>query len=200
VRIEIMKIASRLEMKQLEVAARQMTPPKRTMTFDLEDALKDSDFFKSGDVNVQLEDGELQVHSVMMIRRCPFFHGLFQGRTGGMWVAGRREALGSSSGMIDVDLTNISIDTFKLVLGYIYADTGENIFENFTSEELNDNLAMEELLDLVIDVMSVANELMLDHLSTMCQRFVGRYGKYPYPCQRNSLKGSKSTYAMFAVF
>jgi hypothetical protein len=39
-------------------------------------------------------------------------------------------------------------------------------------------LALDELLDHVMDVMSVANELMLDRLSQVCQRLIGRYGMY----------------------
>jgi hypothetical protein len=39
-------------------------------------------------------------------------------------------------------------------------------------------LALDELLDHVMDVMSVANELMLDRLSQICQRLIGRYGMH----------------------
>jgi hypothetical protein len=60
----------------------------------------------------------------------------------------------------------------------MYTDAGEELFEGITSEDLNDFLALDELLDHVMDVMSVANELMLDRLSQICQRLIGRYGTY----------------------
>ena len=60
---------------------------------------------------------------------------------------------------------------FKLVLRHIYADTGEELFDDIVSADLD------ELLDFVMEVMSVANELMLDRLAQICQRVVGRYGK-----------------------
>jgi hypothetical protein len=62
------------------------------------------------------------------------------------------------------------------VVRHLYTDAGEEIFEDVISEDLNDLLALDELLDHVMDVMSVANELMLDRLTQVCQRLIGRYG------------------------
>ena len=66
---------------------------------------------------------------------------------------------------------------FELIVRHMYTDAGEEIFEDVTSEDLNDLLALDELLDHVMDIMSVANELMLDRLTQICQRLIGRYGK-----------------------
>jgi hypothetical protein len=112
------------------------------------------------------------LHSDIVCQRCPFFEGLFRGRAGGQWLSGRREG----SAPVHIDLTNVETDLFKLVVRHLYADAGEEIFDDVTSEDLNDLLALDELLDHVMDVMSVANELMLDRLSQICQKFIGRYG------------------------
>ncbi|KAF3040450.1 hypothetical protein E8E12_001802 [Didymella heteroderae] len=171
VRTELMKVASRLEMRQLEPAVRQMVNPRRSLHVDLEVAIKEASFFESGDVIVDLADGEMLLHSDIVCQRCPFFEGLFRGRAGGQWLSGRREG----SAPVHIDLKNVDTHLFKLVVRHLYADAGEEIFDDVTSEDLNDLLALDELLDHVMDVMSVANELMLDRLSQICQKFIGRY-------------------------
>jgi hypothetical protein len=175
IRTELLKVASRLEMKQLEPAVRQMVNPRRSLHMDLTLAIKEPSFFDSGDVVVDLADGEMLLHSDIICQRCPFFEGLFRGRAGGQWLAGRRT---EESSLVRVDLTHVDTHLFELVVRHLYTDAGEEIFEDVTSEDLNDLLALDELLDHVMDVMSVANELMLDRLTQICQRLIGRYGEY----------------------
>jgi alpha-tubulin suppressor-like RCC1 family protein len=172
VRTELMKVASRLDMRQLEPAVRQMVLPRRSLQVDMELAIKEPSYFESGDVIVDLADGEMLLHSDIVCQRCPFFEGLFRGRAGGQWLSGRREG----SAPVRIDLTNVEHHLFELVVRHLYTDAGEEIFDEVTSEDLNDLLALDELLDHVMDVMSVANELMLDRLSQICQRLIGRYG------------------------
>ncbi|USP81502.1 hypothetical protein yc1106_08776 [Curvularia clavata] len=172
VRIELMKIALRLEMRQLEPAVRQMVNPRKSLHMDMELAIKEQSFFESGDVIVDLADGEMLLHSDVICQRCPFFEGLFRGRAGGQWLAGRQN---EESSLIHIDLTHVETRLFQLVVRHLYTDAGEEIFADVTSEDLNDLLALDELLDHVMDVMSVANELMLDRLSQICQRLIGRY-------------------------
>ncbi|KAH6865648.1 hypothetical protein BKA58DRAFT_225362 [Alternaria rosae] len=172
VRTELMKVASRLEMRQLEPAVRQMVKPRRSLHMDMELAIKEQSFFETGDVIVDLADGEMLLHSDVICQRCPFFEGLFRGRAGGQWLAGRRT---EESSLIHIDLTHVETRLFELIVRHLYTDAGEEIFEDVTSEDLNDLLALDELLDHVMDVMSVANELMLDRLSQICQRLIGRY-------------------------
>ncbi|KAF2267510.1 hypothetical protein CC78DRAFT_576878 [Lojkania enalia] len=171
-RTELMKVASRLELHQLEQAVRQMVDPRKSLTADLESAVRQPAFFDSGDVIVELEDGEMLLHSDILCQRCPFFEGLYRGRAAGQWLAGRRA---DESSQTRIDLTHVDSQLFELVVRHIYTDAGEELFDNVTSEDLNDLFALEELLDHVMDVMSVANELMLDRLSQICQRIIGRY-------------------------
>jgi alpha-tubulin suppressor-like RCC1 family protein len=174
VRAELMKVASRLELKHLEPAVRQMVNPRKCMNLDLELAVKDQSFFESGDVVVELADGEMLLHSDIICQRCPFFEGLFKGRAGGKWLSGRRI---EESEPVKIDLTHLEMHLFELVVRHMYTDAGEELFHNVTSEDLNDLLALDEYLDHVMEVMSIANELMMDRLSQICQRLVGRYGK-----------------------
>ncbi|PVI05046.1 hypothetical protein DM02DRAFT_517328 [Periconia macrospinosa] len=172
VRTELMKVASRLEMRQLEPAVRQMVNPRRSMHMDMELAVKEETFFDSGDMVVELSDGEMLLHADIACQRCPFFEGLFKGRAGGQWLAGRRT---EQSEPVRVDLTHIETHLFELVVRHLYTDAGEELFDDVTSEDLNDLLALDELLDHVMDVMSVANELMLERLSQVCQKLIGKY-------------------------
>jgi hypothetical protein len=144
---------------------------------DMELAIKEQSFFESGDVIVDLADGQMLLHSDVICQRCPFFESLFRGRAGGQWLAGRRT---EESPLVHIDLTHVETQLFELIVRHLYTDAGEEIFEDVTSEDLNDLLALDELLDHVMDVMSVANELMLDRLSQICQRLIGRYGMYTY--------------------
>ena len=164
VRTELMKVATKLELFKLEPAARQMVQPRSCLDMDLEVAFQDPAFFYDGDVVVQLEDEEIRVHSALLRSRCPFFEGLFMGRAGGRWLAGREQ-----SEEVNVDLSHISSKAFNVVLRHIYADTGPELFDHIVSVGLDD------FLDSVINVMSIANELMLDRLSQICQEIVGRF-------------------------
>ncbi len=174
VRTELMRVASRLESRQLEPAVRQMVNPRRSLHMDMDLAIKDEKFFETGDVVIDLADGEMLLHSDIICQRCPFFEGMFRGRAGGQWLAERRS---EESSLIRIDLTHVEMQLFQLIVRHLYADAGEEMFEEFTSEDLNDTFALDELLDHVMDVMSVANELMLDRLSQICQRLIGRYGR-----------------------
>ncbi|KAF2733420.1 hypothetical protein EJ04DRAFT_565089 [Polyplosphaeria fusca] len=172
VRTELMKIALRLELRHLEQSARQQADPRRSLNRDLELALKDRSFYDCGDVIIELADGEKLLHSDILCQRCPFFDGLFRGRAGGQWLAGRRD---ETSSHVRIDLTHVEAELFELVVRHIYTDAGEELFDAVISEDLNDLLALDELLDHIMDVMSVANELMLERLSQICQRLIGRY-------------------------
>ncbi|KAF1997390.1 hypothetical protein P154DRAFT_524886 [Amniculicola lignicola CBS 123094] len=177
-RIELMKIASRLELRRLELSVRQMVRPGQCLDADMVMAVKDSSFFQSGDIIIELADGEMTLHSDILCQRCPFFEGLFRGRAGGQWLAGRR----TEESKVRIDLTHVETQLFELVVRHIYTDAGEELFDDVTSEDFNDLLALDELLDHVMDVMSVANELMLDRLSQICQRLIGRYANARNVC------------------
>ena len=171
IRTEMMKIASHLEMHKLEQAVRVMTAPPRTLNKDLERAIRQADFFGNGDVEVDLDGKSVKVHSSLMVQRCPFFEGLFQGRAAGLWLSSRREQLQDQHDAVNVDLKHVDPRVFDFVVRYLYADADEDMFEDVVSADLD------AFLDLVMEVMSVANELMLDRLAQCCQKVLGRFGK-----------------------
>ncbi len=171
IRVELMKIASVLGLTSLEPAVRIMTEPSRTMHTDMEKAVTNPQYFEDGDLDIELDGQEIRVHSGLLCQRCPFFEGLFNGRAAGRWLSSRRESVKDHDEAVKVDLKHISPATFRMVLRHIYADTGEGLFDEVVTADLD------EFLDIIIDVMFVANELMLDRLSSVCQKMLGHFGK-----------------------
>jgi hypothetical protein len=168
IRAEVVRTASNLELGKLEAAAQKQVDPQRQLDQDLRSALEDPLFFDDADAVVELDGDEIPVHSSFLCRRCPFFEGLFYGRSQGMWLANRLAAQGPSE-RIPVDLKHIDPETFKFVLSYLYSDTGDQMFDGVVTDNLD------EFTDLVMDVLSVANELMLDRLSQICQQVLARF-------------------------
>lgn len=168
IRAEVVRTASNLELSRLEAAAQKQVDPQRQLDEDLRSALGDSLFFEDADAVLELDGDEMLVHSALLCQRCPFFEGLFYGRSQGMWLAGRRAAQGPSE-RIPVDLKHIDPDTFKFVLSYLYSDIGDQMFDGVVADNLD------EFTDLIMDVLSVANELMLDRLSQICQQVLSKF-------------------------
>lgn len=166
VRTELMKIATRLSMPKLEAAVRLQASLEPSLDADFKEAISHNDFFEGGDVIIELEDEEVELHSQLICKRCPFFEGMFHGRSQGQWLAGRRMELEEK---VRIDLKHVSPETFEYVTSFLYADVGSELFNDITTDSLD------ELSDVVLDVMSVANELMLDRLSQICQALIGKF-------------------------
>ena len=171
IRTELMKLASQLELRKLEQAVRVMSEPPKTLHEDFQQAVRDPTFFNNGDVEVELDDTSMMVHGALMCQRCPFFEGLFEGRAAGRWLSSRREQMQELQEAVKVDLKHVDPSVFEFILQHLYADTDERMFDDVVTADFD------EFLDLILDVMAVANELMLDRLSQCCQKMLGRYGK-----------------------
>ncbi|KAL8810050.1 MAG: hypothetical protein Q9200_002883 [Gallowayella weberi] len=166
VRSELMQIAAQLNMPKLEQAVRAQIQPAKSLHEDLDRGIRDPSYFENGDVAILLDGAELKAHSSILCQRCPFFEGLFQGRAAGQWISARRQ---QSPEVVQVDLKHINAETFVFVRRHIYTDVGEELFDDVNCPDL------ESFLDLVLEVISVANELMLDRLSQCCQKVLGEY-------------------------
>ncbi|KAK3060388.1 hypothetical protein LTS18_008646, partial [Coniosporium uncinatum] len=131
-------------------------------------ALNAANMCEDADVSVKLSDGAVYVHRDIVRHRCPYFSTLFGGRSEGEWLAKRQEDL-SADDRLSVDLPEGTVQTFHVVLDYIYGDCGVEVFEklNFPS--------LDELVEFVIDVMALADYLQLDRFVAICQQFIGRY-------------------------
>ncbi|KAI1814891.1 hypothetical protein GGS20DRAFT_377420 [Poronia punctata] len=168
IRNDVMKIGSRLGISKLEACARLQTTASRSMDADFRDAVDDPSFFEDGDALLELDGDSIPVHSTMLCQRCPWFQGLFNGRSQGKWLESRR-ATQDSSDVVNIDLRHLNPESFHYVLRYLYADVGEELFDSVVADGIDD------FSELVMDVMSIANELMLDRLSQICQKIIGRF-------------------------
>ncbi|KAG5929185.1 hypothetical protein E4U42_006913 [Claviceps africana] len=168
VRTELMKLGTRLQMPKLEAAARLQEGLEPSLDVSLRDAIADPAFFHDADMIIELDGDEVHAHSDLVCQRCPFFEGMFRGRSLGQWVSGRCKP-SLERELTRVNLNHISPETFDYVMRYLYADVGVEIFNDVCMETLD------EFSELVLDVMSVANELMMDRLSQICQRLLGKF-------------------------
>jgi hypothetical protein len=150
IRTELMKLAAKLGIAKLESSVRLMSEPEKRLNIDLATAFEDPRFFSDADAIVELDGGEMKIHSALLRRRCPFFEGLFHGRAGGQWLADRRE----TGQAIKVDMKHVDPSTFKLVLRYLYADIGTELFDEVVST------GIDEFIDIIMDVLSIADELV----------------------------------------
>ncbi|KAK0708075.1 hypothetical protein B0H67DRAFT_496289 [Lasiosphaeris hirsuta] len=172
VRVEVMKLATRLNLGTLEAAARLHTSPKRSMDEDFRLATKDRRFFDDGDTLLELNGAEVPVHSMLVCQRCPWFKVLFHGRSRGRWLAARRSAQDPADGpdnRVRIDLKHMDPGAFKYALRFLYGDVGADLFDPAVCD------SFEDFLDLVMHVMSIADYLMLDRLSQICQQMMGRF-------------------------
>ncbi|KAF9875954.1 BTB/POZ domain-containing protein [Colletotrichum karsti] len=168
VRNELMKLATKLDMMKLEAAARLQTTAEKSLDKDFAKAIRDPRYFEDADALVELDGEEVPIHSQLMRQRCEFFEGLFHGRARGMWLAGRRDEL-TDEELVRVDLGHCDPEAFQYVLRYLYSDVGSELFNNTSAANID------EFSELVMAVMSTANELMLDRLSQICQYTIARF-------------------------
>ncbi|KLU89259.1 BTB domain and ankyrin repeat protein [Magnaporthiopsis poae ATCC 64411] len=168
-RVEVMKVASRLRMSSLEAMARLQTDSACTLTADLTSVIKDPVFFQDADVVVELEGGETAAHSSLLCQRCPYFDGLFRGRSAGMWLASRLDAAPGGPQRIPIRMKHFEPEPFSYVMRYLYTDAGEELFDATVAP------SFEDFTGLILDVLAIANELMLDRLSQICQKVMGRF-------------------------
>jgi hypothetical protein len=188
IRVEVIKIGSQLGLRNLESAARVMAQPEKVLPTDMECAFQDPGFFESGDVVIELKGAEIKVHSQIMCQRCPFFLGLFHGRAGGQWLSTRRGLSACSGDAVHIDLKHVDPNIFNFVLRHIYADTDDELFEDVKVNDLDD------FVDLIIDVLAIANELMLERLAQICQKLLGRFGNLS-KCQFLAVANGRSEYS-----
>ncbi|KAK7942893.1 uncharacterized protein PG986_012006 [Apiospora aurea] len=168
IRNELMKVATKLGMLKLEESARLQSSPSRTMDQDYRKAIEDPVYFEDGDALLELDGDEIPVHSTLLCQRCPWFQGLFNGRSGGMWLATRMQGQGTSD-KVPIDLKHFDPESFHYVLQHLYGDVGEELFDDVIADSID------EFSELVVDVMNIANELMIDRLSQICQKILGRF-------------------------
>ncbi|TQS35317.1 hypothetical protein Golomagni_04267 [Golovinomyces magnicellulatus] len=164
---EIIKAASYLGLDDMKTSIRLLSKPKKKLSVDMYFATLDPFFFEDCDTEIELKNSEVMMaHSAVLCQRCPFFEGLFNGRAAGQWLQHRRH---EASKPVRINLRHIQGDVFRLVLCHIYSDTGIELFSDINSADID------EFSYLVLDVLAVADELMLNRLSQVCQKIISDF-------------------------
>lgn len=161
----------------------------KTSGVDLSEALRDPLYIIHGDMIVQLADGEqMRAYSTLLRLKSPFFETLFKGNANGGWITSRIEQMkASGETAVRVDMSHIKRQVFQLILCHLYSGKVDLLQKLKVVEDVN------EYLDLILDVLAVANELMLEELSTICQQVIGSYGKFRVLCSQTYFRLTQSS-------
>ncbi|KAK6361498.1 hypothetical protein TWF730_005222 [Orbilia blumenaviensis] len=171
VRADLGLLANQLGLQQLAAVTSGLYSTKFTLDADFEEALADPFFSATGDMLLELKDDTIKVHSSLLCARCSFFDALYHGGSG-RWLATRKEEEEyAADQLIRVDMKHVTFETMNIVLKFLYSDKSLHLFDSANAAEDG----VDAFIDLVIDVLSVANELMLDRLVEICQRVIGRF-------------------------
>ncbi|KAH9041005.1 hypothetical protein EDB85DRAFT_1858258 [Lactarius pseudohatsudake] len=116
------------------------------------------------DVVLRLADRDVLSHSFILRARSPFFEVFFADED---WTVDRWEA----DGALRVDLRHLEWRSMQYVLRFMCCGEEAEMFER-----LADFIeTVDQLLDLLFDVMSAANELLLDQLLLICSSILVKY-------------------------
>ncbi|KAI9143364.1 hypothetical protein BKA69DRAFT_1061491 [Paraphysoderma sedebokerense] len=111
------------------------------------------------DVSILCQDDEtVEAHQVILMLRCPFFGASLADR----WREGKSD-YDKRENYALVDLKHINVDVMKVIVKWIYGDESIEVFNGF------EHATMNEYMEFVIDVLSAANELLLERLKEICQ-------------------------------
>ncbi|GAA5904198.1 hypothetical protein JCM6882_003976 [Rhodosporidiobolus microsporus] len=165
VKAELRSLAMRFDLPALSRALERQTKtlPAPTLASDLSNLLHSSLSSKAvsslpsslkPDVTLLLSDREVKVHSVVLRARCPFFATFFDDAD---WSAERKKG-----GVVRFEVKHVGWEVMSLVLEHIYRDAGMSLFQSV------DRPTAEEYIDFTVQVLAVANELLLDKLKQVC--------------------------------
>ena len=171
---ELSTLATQFGLKYLVDFVRfwYMTNPESSLRKDLQGLQNLVPSVAPPDAILVLSDREVACYSFMLAARCPFFEAMLDSAgLGGGWMASRRqEAQAEGTSELRIQLKHLSYSIMSLVLEHIYTDAGDEIFDQVKKE------TSEEFLEFVIEVMAVANELLLERLKDICQSILARFG------------------------
>lgn len=141
------------------------------------------------DTVLRLADREVRCHSVVLRARCAFFRTVYDDEE---WFVARKHG-----GTVTFDFSHISWDVMRLVLEHIYRDAGMSLFQSVERP----NPA--QYIEHTVQILAVANELLLDKLKQVCSAVLRGFGKQDLgsrPQRRPRLTISLNTQSSSATF
>ncbi|KAF9322439.1 hypothetical protein BGZ91_004330 [Linnemannia elongata] len=128
------------------------------------------------DVRLLLKDGAvMDAHQMILGHRSPFFNAMFV-RTD-EWIRARQgqgkrpvpeeDVAEGGESILEVDMQHMTEEAMALVLRYVYTDCGPEMFDRSEKDD------MDELIELVVDVLKIADEVLMDRLKEICENVLG---------------------------
>ncbi|KAG0370346.1 hypothetical protein BGZ54_006813 [Gamsiella multidivaricata] len=145
-----------------------------SLSKDMDQVVQSPSKLKSlADVRLLLKDSaSMDVHQMILGHRSPFFNAMFV-RTD-EWIRERQSwrRISDTSGeiedtILEIDMKHMDLESMTLVMKYIYTDCGPELF-NDTEKD-----GMDDLIQLVINVLQIADELLIDRLKEICENVLG---------------------------
>ncbi|KAF9161703.1 hypothetical protein DFQ26_004223 [Actinomortierella ambigua] len=146
-----------------------------SMSGNLGLVLDDHRMFKGlEDVKILLANGvEIGSHQVVLAQRSPVFYAMLAQTD--VWTRERQcprrlvsDPEKGTSQMLEIDLKHVDMETMRFVMQFIYTDCGPEMFDSIEKED------MVELIQVVVNVLQVADELMLYRLKDICEHILGQ--------------------------
>ncbi|KAF9927042.1 hypothetical protein FBU30_003540 [Linnemannia zychae] len=164
VRQELYHLALELSLPTLQAALQYSFthPCSPCLSKDMSNVLANPTLFIGlADVRLLLRNGAtIDAHQIILGHRSPFFSAMFV-RTE-EWIRARQ-----GESILEVGMQHLSAEAMALVLRYMYTDCGTEMFDQSEKEE------MDELIELVIDVLMIADEFLMDRLKEICESVLG---------------------------
>jgi hypothetical protein len=116
------------------------------------------------DVILELKDARIGAHQSVLRSRSPFFSALFEDPD---WTSSRVEP---DANILTVDMRHFKLSVLNPIFRHLYEDAGaQDLFDYFHQETID------QFLDFVFEVLSAANELLIDKLVLICSSVVLRH-------------------------
>ncbi|KAF9433698.1 hypothetical protein BGZ76_009102, partial [Entomortierella beljakovae] len=145
-----------------------------SLSMNMSQVVEESSRFQSlSDVRLLLKDGKfMDAHQVVLGHRSVFFNAFFV-RTE-EWMRERQgprslPAVGETvkPDILQLNMKHMDLESMELVMRYIYTDCGPELFDKIEKDDMDD------LIQVVINVLMIADELLLDRLKDICEKVLG---------------------------
>ncbi|KAG0300673.1 hypothetical protein BGZ98_008987 [Dissophora globulifera] len=176
VRQELYHLALELSLPTLQAALQYSFTHvcSASLSKNMEQVIQDTPKFKGlADVRLLLRDGaSLDLHQLVLGHRSPFFNAMFV-RTDD-WIRARQgprclpglDTEGRSR-LLEIDLKHFDTEAMTLAMKYIYTDCGSEMFNDIEKDDMDD------LIQVVVNVLQLADELLVDRLKEICENVLG---------------------------
>jgi len=138
----------------------------------LERIWHDTGLLKLSDVILKLKnDVYLPVHRSILFKRCKFFEVILAPDS--IWIKRDKKY----DNKIIIDLSHVKLEIMSFILRYIYGDFGVEQFEHKFQKYIEDIYKipchnLEEYIELLTEVLILADELIIDELIDICSRIL----------------------------